>query len=117
MRVKFFLLPLFLVGTALSGAALSIHSLIVFRVRQGLGGGMIMPIGQSIMASAAGPQRMGRVMSVLGVPMLLGPVLGPVLGGLIVDTVSWRWIFYVNIPIGIVAIVLALRILPGHERL
>ena len=110
-------LALFLVGSALSGAAWSIQSLIVFRVLQGLGGGMIMPIGQSIMASAAGPQRMGRVMSVLGVPMLLGPVLGPVLGGLIVDTVSWRWIFYVNIPIGIVAIVLALRILPGHERL
>ncbi len=54
-------------------------------------------------------------MSLLGVPMLLGPILGPVLGGLIVDSASWRWIFYVNLPIGIVAIVLALRILPGHE--
>jgi EmrB/QacA subfamily drug resistance transporter len=59
---------------------------------------------------------MGRVMSVLGVPMLLGPVLGPVIGGLILDSVSWRWIFYVNIPIGIVAVILAMRILPGHDR-
>ena len=109
-------LGLFLVGSALSGAAWSIQSLIVFRVLQGIGGGMIMPIGQSIMATAAGPQRMGRVMSLLGVPMLLGPVLGPVIGGLILDSVSWRWIFYVNIPIGIVAIALAVRILPGHEK-
>jgi EmrB/QacA subfamily drug resistance transporter len=109
-------LVLFLLGSALSGAAWSIQSLIVFRILQGIGGGMIMPIGQSIMATAAGPQRMGRVMSILGVPMLLGPVLGPVIGGLIVDSVSWRWIFYVNIPIGIVAIALALRILPGHEK-
>jgi EmrB/QacA subfamily drug resistance transporter len=109
-------LTLFLVGSALSGAAWSIQSLIVFRVLQGVGGGMIMPIGQSIMATAAGPQRMGRVMSLLGVPMLLGPVLGPVIGGLILHSVSWRWIFYVNIPIGIVAVALAARILPGHQK-
>ena len=109
-------LVLFLAGSALSGASWSIQSLIVFRILQGVGGGMIMPIGQSIMATAAGPQRMGRVMSVLGVPMLLGPVLGPVIGGLILDSFSWRWIFYVNIPIGIVAVILAMRILPGHDR-
>ena len=109
-------LALFLLGSALSGASWSIESLIVFRILQGVGGGMIMPIGQSIMATAAGPQRMGRVMSLLGVPMLLGPVLGPVIGGLIVDSVSWRWIFYVNIPIGIVAIALAVKFLPGHQR-
>jgi EmrB/QacA subfamily drug resistance transporter len=109
-------LTLFLAGSALCGAAWSVQSLIVFRVLQGIGGGMIMPIGQSILATAAGPQRIGRVMSLLGVPMLLGPVLGPVLGGLILDSVSWRWIFYVNVPIGIVAIILAIRILPGHER-
>ena len=109
-------LALFLLGSALSGAAWSVQSLIVFRILQGIGGGMIMPIGQSIMATAAGPQRMGRVMSLLGVPMLLGPVLGPVVGGLILDSVSWRWIFYVNIPIGIVAIALAVKFLPGHEK-
>jgi len=109
-------LALFLLGSALSGASWSIESLIVFRILQGVGGGMIMPIGQTILATAAGPQRMGRVMSLLGVPMLLGPVLGPVLGGLIVDSVSWRWIFYVNIPIGIVAIALAVKYLPGHQK-
>ena len=92
------------------GLAWSTASLIVFRVLQGFGGGMILPIGQAILAQAAGPQRMGRVMSVIGVPTLLGPILGPVIGGLIVDNFSWRWIFFVNLPVGVVALALAARI-------
>jgi EmrB/QacA subfamily drug resistance transporter len=86
--------------------------LIAFRVVQGLGGGLIMPVGQTILAKAAGPQRMGRVMSVIGVPMLLAPIFGPVIGGAIVDQASWRWIFFVNLPIGLLALVLAVRLLP-----
>ena len=86
-------LALFLLGSALAAAAWSIGSLIAFRVVQGLGAGTILPVGQTMLAQAAGPQRMGRVMSVIGVPMLLGPILGPVIGGAIVDEVSWRWIF------------------------
>jgi EmrB/QacA subfamily drug resistance transporter len=108
-------LVLFLAGSALSGMAWSAESLIGFRVLQGLGGGMIMPAGMTILTQAAGPERIGRVMSVVGAPMLLGPILGPVLGGWLVDDVSWRWIFYVNLPIGAVALVLALRILPRDE--
>jgi EmrB/QacA subfamily drug resistance transporter len=108
-------LVVFLVGSILSGAAWSAESLIVFRVIQGIGGGMIMPIGTSLMAQAAGPQRIGRVMSILGVPMLLAPILGPVIGGLIVTSVSWRWIFYVNVPIGIVAVAVAIRMLPSEK--
>ena len=103
---------LFVVGSVLSGLAWSAGSLIVFRVLQGLGGGMIMPAGMTILASAAGPQRIGRVMAVVGAPMLLGPILGPVLGGLILEKLSWRWIFYVNVPIGILALSLAWRLLP-----
>src|SRR4051794_1312731 len=106
---------LFLAGSALCGFAWSTESLIAFRVLQGFGGGMIMPIGQAILAQAAGPQRMGRIMSVIGVPTLLGPVLGPVIGGLIVDNLSWRWIFFVNLPVGAVALMLAWRILPARE--
>ena len=83
-------LALFLLGSALAAAAWSIGSLIAFRVVQGLGAGTILPVGQTMLAQAAGPQRMGRVMSVIGVPMLLGPILGPVIGGAIVDEVSWR---------------------------
>jgi EmrB/QacA subfamily drug resistance transporter len=106
-------LVIFLIGSILSGAAWSAQSLIIFRVVQGVGGGMIMPIGTSIMAQAAGPRRIGRVMSVLGVPMLLAPILGPVIGGVLVTSASWRWIFYVNVPIGIIAIALAARRLPS----
>lgn len=104
-------LTLFIVGSALCGLSWSAGSLIAFRVLQGIGGGMIMPIGQSLLARAAGPQRMGRVMSVVGVPMVMGPVLGPVLGGLIIETISWHWIFYVNVPIGMVALALSMRAL------
>jgi EmrB/QacA subfamily drug resistance transporter len=107
---------LFLCGSTLCGLAWSTTSLIAFRVLQGFGGGMILPIGQAILAQAAGPQRMGRVMSVIGVPTLLGPILGPVIGGLIIDNASWRWIFFVNLPVGVVALVLAARILPAAER-
>jgi len=109
-------LSLFVIGSSLCGVAWSANSLIAFRVLQGIGGGMILPVGQSMLARAAGPQRMGRVMSVIGAPTVLGPILGPVLGGLIVSNFSWRWIFYINVPVGIVTLVLASRFLTGHEE-
>src|ERR671933_2414065 len=87
-RVWMTVVAAFVVTSGLCGAAWSAGSLIAFRVLQGLAGGMIMPIGMITLAQAAGPKRMGRVMSVVGVPMLLGPVLGPVLGGLIVDDLT-----------------------------
>jgi EmrB/QacA subfamily drug resistance transporter len=105
-------LVLFLVGSTLCGVSWSIGSLIVFRLLQGLGGGMIAPLAQTILARAAGPQRMGRVMSILGLVTVLGPVIGPVLGGVLVQDVSWRWIFFINIPIGVLALVGAARVLP-----
>jgi EmrB/QacA subfamily drug resistance transporter len=109
-------LGLFTVGSALSGMSWSIESLIGFRILQGLGGGMMLPVAQTIITRAAGPRRLGRAMSILGVPMLLGPVFGPVIGGLLVEKVSWHWIFYVNVPIGVLAAVLAAWKLPrGHE--
>src|SRR6266516_1528392 len=74
-------LLVFMAGSALAGTSWSIGALIGFRVLQGLGGGMILPVGQTILAQAAGPQRMGRVMSVIGVPLLLAPIFGPVTGG------------------------------------
>jgi EmrB/QacA subfamily drug resistance transporter len=105
---------LFGAGSALCGMAWSAESLIVFRILQGFGGGMILPVGMSVLAQTAGPHRLGRVMSVVGVPMLLGPILGPVIGGLIVDNASWRWIFYVNLPIVAVSLMLAARVLPAE---
>jgi EmrB/QacA subfamily drug resistance transporter len=109
-------LALFVAGSLLAGLSWSIGALIVFRVVQGLGGGMIMPLGQTILAEAAGPQRMGRVMSIVGVPMLLAPIMGPVIGGALVEAASWRWIFFVNLPVGSVALLLALRLLPSVPR-
>ncbi|QFG26058.1 DHA2 family efflux MFS transporter permease subunit [Actinomadura sp. WMMB 499] len=104
-------IALFVIGSMLAGAAWSAESLIAFRVLQGLGGGMIMPAGMTILTQAAGPQRVGQVMSVVGIPMLLGPITGPILGGWLVDDVSWRWIFFINLPIGIISLFLAARIL------
>jgi EmrB/QacA subfamily drug resistance transporter len=109
-------LVLFTAGSALCGLATSTTELIIFRVIQGVGGGMILPIGQLMMAEAAGPSRMGRVMSIVAVPAMLAPILGPTIGGLIVDNASWRWIFYVNLPIGVIAVIAAWRVLPTLER-
>src|SRR5437588_1914422 len=111
-RVYILSLVLFTAGSALCGLATSSAELIGFRVIQGIGGGMILPIGQLMMADAAGPKRMGRVMSIVAVPAMLAPILGPTLGGLIVQNMSWRWIFYVNVPIGVIAVIAALRVLP-----
>lgn len=105
-------ITLFLVGSMLSGIASSSTELIVFRVLQGLGGGMLMPAGMTILTRAAGPQRVGRVMAIMGVPMMLGPIAGPILGGWLVDDFSWRWIFFINVPVGIVALALTARVLP-----
>ncbi len=103
------------IGSALCGLAWSSGALIAFRIVQGIGGGMIMPVGMSLLAQTAGPTRVGRVMAVIGVPMLLAPVFGPVIGGLILDNASWRWIFYVNVPIVLVALVLAARLLTSDQ--
>jgi EmrB/QacA subfamily drug resistance transporter len=105
-------LALFTGGSLLAGLSWSIGALIAFRVVQGLGGGMIMPLGQTILAQAAGPKRMGRVMSIVGVPLLLAPIIGPVIGGALVGAVSWRWIFFVNLPVAALAFLLAIRLLP-----
>jgi EmrB/QacA subfamily drug resistance transporter len=109
-------LVLFTAGSILCGTAGSTTELIVFRIIQGLGGGMLLPIGQLMLADAAGPKRMGRVMSVVAIPAMLAPILGPTIGGLIVDNLSWRWIFYVNVPIGIIAFAAAWRVLPRGAR-
>ena len=106
-RLYMLAILLFTMGSALCATASSIEMLIGFRVLQGLGGGMLMPLGMTIMTRAAGPARMGRLMAILGVPMLLGPIFGPILGGWLIDHFSWHWIFLINVPIGAVALVYA----------
>ncbi len=114
-RIYMWSLVLFTLGSMLSGLAWSADTLIFFRVLQGIGGGMIMPAVMTIMTRKAGPHRMGRVMGVLGVPMLVAPILGPILGGWLVDDASWRWIFFINLPIGIVAFILARIVLEPDQ--
>lgn len=97
---------LFIGGSALCGLAWSDTSLIGFRILQGLGGGFLMPVGMTILMSVTRPDERGRIMAVLGVPMMLGPILGPLLGGWLVQDFTWRLIFYINVPIGIVAVIL-----------
>jgi EmrB/QacA subfamily drug resistance transporter len=114
-RLYMLAVGLFTAGSVLCAAASSIEMLVVFRVLQGLGGGMLMPLGMTIMTRAAGPERIGRVMAVLGVPMLLGPIFGPILGGWLIDIASWHWIFLINLPIGAVALAYAAIVLPGDR--
>jgi EmrB/QacA subfamily drug resistance transporter len=114
-RVYLSSIVLFTLGSALCGFATSSTSLILFRVLQGIGGGMIMPVAQMIMAEVSGPKRMGKVMSITVMPAMLAPILGPVVGGLILENLHWSWIFFVNVPIGIVALVLGWRMLPESQ--
>ena len=100
-------LVLFVLGSILCATAGSMTELIIYRMIQGLGGGLLMPVGMMIMTRAAGPERVGSVMAVLGIPMLLGPIMGPILGGWLIEIASWHWIFLINIPIGVIALVYA----------
>ena len=115
-RLYLLSIVVFTIGSVLCGLATSTQELIFFRVIQGVGGGMIMPVGQMILVRAAGPRNLARVMGVIGIPILLAPVLGPTIGGLLLDNAGWRWIFYVNVPIGIVAVAAGLRKLPTDAR-
>jgi EmrB/QacA subfamily drug resistance transporter len=117
-RVYLITLFLFTVASALCGLAWNLPMLVLFRVLQGVGGGMIMPIGMTIILRAVGPSQMGRVMGIFGVPMLLAPAVGPVLGGWLVQDFTWRLIFYINVPIGVIALTAAYRLLreTPHSR-
>ncbi|WP_218009677.1 DHA2 family efflux MFS transporter permease subunit [Actinomadura kijaniata] len=107
---------LFVTGSALCGLAWSVESLVAFRVLQGLGGGLIQPLGQSILVRAAGPERLGRTIAVTLLPITFAPVLGPVAGGVLVEHLDWRWMFLVNVPIGAATLLLAVRHLPRDDR-
>ncbi|MFF2962532.1 MDR family MFS transporter [Streptomyces sp. NPDC057963] len=103
----------FLLGSVLCASARSVTGLIVFRVVQGLGGGLLPATGQALLARVAGPGRTGRVISVVAVVPLLSPVFGPLIGGSILEVAPWPWLFLVNLPIGAVAALLARRHVPA----
>jgi len=104
-RKRFFAFSILLfVGSSLAaGAAPNLHILVLFRVLQGFGGGAMMPLSQAILMETFPPEEQATAMAVWGTGMMLAPVLGPTLGGYITDNYSWRWIFYINVPTGIIA--------------
>jgi EmrB/QacA subfamily drug resistance transporter len=108
-------LTTFLVGSVLCGLSVSIWMLIVARVVQGLGGGMMVPVGQAMMVRLAGVEYRARLVALMAIPGMVGPTLGPVLGGVIVNDFDWRWMFFVNIPIGLVTFLVAGRNLPNYK--
>lgn len=107
---------LFLVGSALSGFSGSMIELIFFRAIQGLGGGGLMIGAQAIVGDIVAPRERGRYQGLFGAVFGVATVIGPLLGGVLVDSISWRWVFYVNVPIGIVALFVTAALLPGHFR-
>ncbi|MFD1536280.1 DHA2 family efflux MFS transporter permease subunit [Nonomuraea guangzhouensis] len=105
-------LGVYLAGSALATVADSLTVLVGARVVQGFGAGMLEPIMLAMLTTAAGPHRATRVLSLIQIPITLAPALGPLAGGLIIDHLSWRWLFAMNLPLGLLAMVLSLRVLP-----
>lgn len=106
-RLYEFSLILFFVGSVLSSMSWNIGTLIGFRLLQGIGAGLLMPTMTNMLVQISGGKNIGHMASIVSLPMLLAPILGPVLGGVIVNSLGWRWIFYVNIPVTIIALLLA----------
>jgi EmrB/QacA subfamily drug resistance transporter len=113
--VWMFSLALFLAGSVACGAAWNIDSLIAFRVVQGIGGGMMTPLITTLLVQAVGTSQLGRLMASISLPIVVVPIFGPVIAGLIISNISWRWIFYVNVPMCLAGLVLAWRQLPASR--
>src|SRR3954451_9118753 len=104
-RVLLVALVVFTIASALCGAAQSLSQLVFFRVLQGVGGGMLAPVGLAMLFRTFPPAERVRASRILIVPTALAPAIGPVLGGLLVTDISWRWVFYVNLPLGVIGVV------------
>ena len=110
-RKRFFMLCilLFTLSSLLCGAAPTLGALIVFRILQGAGGGGLQPMAQAILADTFPPQKRGLAFALYGITAIMAPTIGPTLGGWITDNYSWRWIFYINLPVGILTLFLVIR--------
>lgn len=107
-RYLIFSIMLFTVSSFLCGSAWNLQSLIFFRILQGIGGGALQPISQSILLESFPPRQHGMAMAVFGIGIMFGPIGGPLLGGWITDNWSWHWIFYINVPIGILSVLMVM---------
>src|SRR5207302_813649 len=98
---------IFTTASAACGAALSLGTLVAARVVQGAGGGALQPIAQAILMESFPPARRGTAMAAYSMGVIVAPILGPTLGGWITDNYSWRWVFYINLPVGVLALLMA----------
>ncbi|WHX46951.1 MDR family MFS transporter [Paenibacillus woosongensis] len=114
-KVFLITITLFTLGSVLCSLAQTSEQLVIFRVIQGLGGGMVAPIGMAMVFKLAPPDKRGAVMGMLGIPMLLAPAMGPILSGWLIKVASWHWIFLINLPIGIAAMIVGIKFLPKFE--
>src|SRR5471030_3165827 len=110
-------ITVFVAASALCGIATSLNQLVLFRIIQGAGGAALVPLSQTILLEINAPKDYGRAMSVWGVGATLAPVLGPALGGWLTDNYSWRWVFYINLPIGLLAFAGLFLSLPASRNL
>lgn len=116
-RLYLFSMACFTLGSLLCGLAWNVPSLVAFRVLQGLGGGMMSPLGMTILFKVVPPEQRGTLMGIFGLPLMVAPVLGPTVGGYIVEYIDWRVIFTMNIPVGIIGLLLGYTILRETERI
>lgn len=114
--VFLFAFAMFLGASALCGTAQSINQLIAFRVLQGVGGGMLTPVGLAMMFRVFPPAERARVSTLMMIPTLAAPALGPVIGGFLITHAGWRWIFYVNVPVGVTAFFAGFKLLREHRE-
>lgn len=105
----------FIFSSVLAGLSWNIESLIAFRLLQGVSAGVIIPLMTTLLMKVAGPDKLGRLMAVVGTPIILGPIFGPVIGGFIIQLTTWRWIFFINIPFGLIALYLVSKRLDNYE--
>ncbi len=115
-RVFLFALTIFTISSALCGAAQSLEQLIAFRILQGVGGGMLTPVGFAMLMRAFPPERRAQVSRIVIIPTIVAPASGPVIGGFLIDEFSWRLVFYMNLPVGIAALIFGYIFLREHKE-
>jgi DHA2 family multidrug resistance protein len=106
----------FLITSAACGMSQTLSEIVIFRLLQGVAGGTLAPLAQAVMIDGVPPEKRGSIMAVFGLGMMVVPVLGPSLGGFLTESLNWRWVFYVNIPIGLFALVMASAFIPASPR-
>ena len=114
-RLFIFSVAGFIIASMMCGMAQNLGEMVLFRAMQGVTGAFIPPLSQSFMLDSSRPSRHPQVMAIWGLGIMIGPILGPILGGWLTESANWRWVFYVNLPVGILALALLITQLPHRE--